>query len=636
MSQDDHKENNTAPLLPDQGRDTAMSVADQAPEPGPEPGPNENVDAVTFTFAGLPALVTTRERLSRADLTGSLLQLSVECQHADEVDIPLGHTALTPEGFRALRRYLFLTQTYEAMDGDLTFPELATLGQTFRAYRGVSLLLVPNLEDALVRHACGFGGVRGVTGGLTLVDFVPVLANLLTSDESSTQLRPEPVPEPELKSEYVRDRLFHAGFAPALYRKLTVVREIVSTRMYSPRCSQTVHAVLTVGGGMWLYEDDAQNHLSCGEQRRALLRSAKHGGVEELVYNNGAVAARMRSGAVVAWGNACSGGDSSPIEEAVRRGGGARHLVASAYAFGVLTRSGDAILWGDVESVNNTAPQPTDFKRIVVCPNVTQLVANSFAFAALVVRNGRSRVCVWGKETHGRDFGDNQRHLLDGVQSLYAIKDGAFIALKTDNTAVTWGRLARGGGQVIPNVRLLCCKDDGFVAVQRKGRVVFGGQVHGISNLEGKRDGVWHIYEALEDPARGGIHKIVSTRRKFAALMKDGSVITWGYKHKHWGSRGAAEWAKLTGGVQDLHATNNSFAAVLHDGERVITWGSELYYKGPYIQELKDGRGLVLAGSDYFVSQDRNGGAHAVCWGSGLLGHESRVNTLLMTEGFGF
>jgi len=592
----------------------------------------ESADAVTFTFDGLPALVTTRERLCRTDLTGSLLQLSVECQHAEEDDIPLDHTTLTPEGFQALCRYLFLTQTHEAMDVDLTFPELETLGQTFRAYRGVSLLLVPNLEDALVRHACGFWGVRGVTGGSTLVDFVPMLANLLTSDESSTQLRPEP----ELKSEYVRDRLFHAGFAPALYRKLTVVREIVSTRMYGPRCSQTVHAVLTVGGGMWLYEDGAQNHLSCGEQRRALLRSAEHGGVEELVYNNGAVAVRMFSGAVVAWGNACSGGDSSLIEEAVRRGGGARHLVASAYAFGVLTRSGDAILWGEVGSVNNTTPQPTDFKRIVVCRNVTQLVANSFAFAALVVRNGRSRVCVWGKETHGRDFGDNQRHLLDGVQSLYAIRDGAFIALKNDNTAVSWGKLACGGGQVIPHVRTLCCKDDGFVAVQQKGRVVLCGQVRGISNLEGKREGLWHIYEALEDPARGGICKIVSTRRKFAALMKDDSVITWGYKYRHWGARGAAEWAKLTGGVQDLYATNNSFAAVLHDGGRVITWGSELYYKGPYIQELKDARGLVLTGSDYFVSRDRNVGAHAVCWGSGLLGHESRVNTLLMTEGFRF
>jgi len=624
MSRDDHNENSTAPLLSEQDRDTAMSITDQAPAPGP----SMTMDAVTFTFDGLPALTTTRERLHRADLTGSLLQLSVECQHEDEADIPLGHTALTAEGFQALRRYLFLTQTHDATDIDLTFPELETLGQTFRAYRGVSLLLVPTLEDALVNHACGFWEVRGSTAGLTLADFVPMLANLLTSDKGSTQLG--------LELELVGDRLFYAGFAPALYRKLTVVREIVSTRMYSPRCSQTVHAVLTVGGGLWLYEDNAQNHLSCGDQRRALLRSAEHGGVEELVYNNGAVAARMRSGAIVAWGNACSGGDSSLIEEAVRRGGGARRLVASAYAFGVLTRSGDAILWGDVESVNNITQRPTEGERIVVCSNVTQLVANSFAFAALAVRRGRSRVCVWGKETHGRDFGDNKQHLLAGVQSLYAIRDGGFIALKTDNTAVTWGRLACGGGQVIPDVRMLCCKDDGFVAVQRKGRVVFGGQVHGISNLEGKRDGVWHIYEALEDPTRGGIRQIVSTRRKFAALMKDGSVITWGYKHKHWKSRGAAEWAKLAGGVQNLHSTKNSFAAVLHDGGRVITWGSELYYKGPYIQELKDGRGLVLAGSEYFVSQGHDVSAHAVCWGSGLLGHESRVNTLLMTEGFRF
>ena len=55
----------------------------------------------------------------------------------------------------------------------------------------------------------------------------------------------------------------------------------------------------------------------------------------------------------------------------------------------------------------------------------------------------------------------------------------------------------------------------------------------------------------------------------FAAILEDGSVVTWG--DPGWGGDSSAVQDQLKS-VQQVQATDSAFAAILEDGS-VVTWG---------------------------------------------------------------
>ena len=67
------------------------------------------------------------------------------------------------------------------------------------------------------------------------------------------------------------------------------------------------------------------------------------------------------------------------------------------------------------------------------------------------------------------------------------------------------------------------------------------------------------------------MQQIQATRGAFAAILADGSVVTWGYAR--YGGDSSAVRDQLRG-VQQIQATNQAFAAILADGS-VVTWGDE-------------------------------------------------------------
>jgi len=74
----------------------------------------------------------------------------------------------------------------------------------------------------------------------------------------------------------------------------------------------------------------------------------------------------------------------------------------------------------------------------------------------------------------------------------------------------------------------------------------------------------------VEQDLQSGVQNIFSTRRAFAALKSDGSVITWG--NPSYGGASSAVYQHLQFGVKNIFSTNKAFAALKLDG-RVITWG---------------------------------------------------------------
>ena len=66
-----------------------------------------------------------------------------------------------------------------------------------------------------------------------------------------------------------------------------------------------------------------------------------------------------------------------------------------------------------------------------------------------------------------------------------------------------------------------------------------------------------------------GVEAIYSTGGAFAAVLKDGTVVTWG--NKNVGGDSSTVQAALIG-VEKLYSTKSAFAAVLNDGT-IVTWG---------------------------------------------------------------
>ena len=65
------------------------------------------------------------------------------------------------------------------------------------------------------------------------------------------------------------------------------------------------------------------------------------------------------------------------------------------------------------------------------------------------------------------------------------------------------------------------------------------------------------------------MQQVQATSDAFAAILEDGSVVTWGQSNRGGDSSEVQAWLR---NVQQLQATGGAFAAVLSDGS-VVTWG---------------------------------------------------------------
>ena len=66
-----------------------------------------------------------------------------------------------------------------------------------------------------------------------------------------------------------------------------------------------------------------------------------------------------------------------------------------------------------------------------------------------------------------------------------------------------------------------------------------------------------------------GVKQVQATSSAFAAILEDGSVVTWGYPRS--GGHSSSVQDQLRS-VQRVQATREAFAAILEDGS-VVSWG---------------------------------------------------------------
>lgn len=178
---------------------------------------------------------------------------------------------------------------------------------------------------------------------------------------------------------------------------------------------------------------------------------------------------------------------------------------------------------------------------------------NGGAFAAI---KSDGSVITWG----GSDYGGNSSavaNALNGmidVRQIYSTSDyyytmsmsiqgnGAFAALRANGSVITWGKSYSGG---------------------EKGIYVYNKtteQYNKSSDISAQLNGTIDVTQ------------IYSTGTAFAALRADGSVVTWGNATGGGDSSSVASKLNGTIDVTQIYSTKNAFAAVRADGS-VITWG---------------------------------------------------------------
>ena len=104
----------------------------------------------------------------------------------------------------------------------------------------------------------------------------------------------------------------------------------------------------------------------------------------------------------------------------------------------------------------------------------------------------------------------------------------------------------------------VCCGNKCFAAILGDGTVVTWGD----RQSGGSSSSVQHQLK--------NVQQIQASEGAFAAILGDGSVVTWG--NAHYGGDSTSVQDRLEN-VQQIQASNRAFAAILGDGS-VVTWGN--------------------------------------------------------------
>ena len=114
------------------------------------------------------------------------------------------------------------------------------------------------------------------------------------------------------------------------------------------------------------------------------------------------------------------------------------------------------------------------------------------------------------------------------------------------------------------------------------------------------------------------VQQIQASAHSFAAILGDGSVVTWGMAV--YGGDSSAVQDQLKN-VQQIQASNDAFAAILGDGS-VVTWGSDFHggYSGAVQDQLKNVQQIQASAHSFAAIL---GDGSVVTWGSAATGVDS-------------
>jgi alpha-tubulin suppressor-like RCC1 family protein len=329
-----------------------------------------------------------------------------------------------------------------------------------------------------------------------------------------------------------------------------------------------------------------------------------------------------------------------------RPGSGAAFLTGSGRqfpnrdAFAVLKSDGSVATWGNAQAGGNfsiadtiynngsyygeTTYTPVDGN---ISSNVRAVYSNGGAFAAL---KSDGSLVTWGYGPSGGRFSVSSHsdyprgtiytaasgNITSNVTAVYSTS-AAFAALKSDGSVVTWGDAANGGDSttvaaaLASNVKAVYANTSAFAALKTDGSVVTWGDATTGGNST-----------AVAGSLASNVTAVYATEIAFAALKADGSVVTWG--DAQFGGNSTAVAGNLTSNVTAVYSNQAAFAALKTDGS-VVTWGyAELGGNSTAVaSSLTSNVTAVYATQRAFAALKTNGSV--VTWGDASIGGSSAL-----------
>ncbi|WP_211941969.1 Calx-beta domain-containing protein [Cylindrospermopsis raciborskii] len=249
---------------------------------------------------------------------------------------------------------------------------------------------------------------------------------------------------------------------------------------------------------------------------------------------------------------------------------------------------------------------------------------NIGAFAAL---KSDGSVVTWGFSDWGGNSSSVSSSLTSGVTQIFST-GYAFAALKSDGSVVTWGDSSFGGNSssvsssLTSGVTQIFSTLYAFAALKSDGSVV----TWGIPEYGGDSSSV-------SSSLTSGVTQIFSNDSAFAALKSDGSVVTWGNSGR--GGNSSSVSSSLTSGVTQIFSNDSAFAALKSDGS-VVTWGYSFYsfYGGDsssVSSSLTSGVTQIFSTVTAFAALKSDGSV--VTWGDSRYGGSSSSVSSSLTSG---
>ncbi|MGJ0605285.1 Calx-beta domain-containing protein [Cylindrospermopsis raciborskii] len=246
---------------------------------------------------------------------------------------------------------------------------------------------------------------------------------------------------------------------------------------------------------------------------------------------------------------------------------------------------------------------------------------NIGAFAAL---KSDGSVVTWGDSGAGGSSSSVSSSLTSGVTQIFST-GGAFAALKSDGSVVTWGLREYGGdsssvsSSLTSGVTQIFSTVTAFAALKSDGSVVTWG-----SSTSGGDS------SSVSSRLTSGVTQIFSTGSAFAALKSDGSVVTWGSSTS--GGDSSSVSSRLTSGVTQIFSTGSAFAALKSDGS-VVTWGDSRYggNSSSVSSSLTSGVTQIFSTGYAFAALKSDGSV--VTWGLREYGGDSSSVSSSLTSG---
>ena len=356
--------------------------------------------------------------------------------------------------------------------------------------------------------------------------------------------------------------------------------------------------------------------VAWGGMASSAVAAQLSGGIRNVVGNRNGFAAVKADGSVVTWGKAAFGADSSAV--AAELSGGVLTVVANEVAFAAVKSDGAVVTWGDAECGGDSSVVAVELSS----GGVTKVVGTDSAFAAV---KADGSVVTWGNKECGGDSSAEREELSSGVETVVG-NDYAFAAVKKGGGVVAWGRRDSGGdvgdvgSQLQEHVRHVVKNRVAFAALKVDGSVVTWGRADCGALGAAQADNSWQ--RTIMERLAGNVERVVSTRGAFAALKRDGSVVTWGA-----GGGGADSLSvdgDLLGGVKSVVGNGYAFAAIKSDGS-VVRWGNNCHGGAVWeavAEQLSGGVQAVIGNSFAFAAVKEDGAV--VTWGKSTLGGDSR------------